>query len=57
MLPTNKALAQTEKSGVKGESQETEAMEMVARWKWQHNVRIGLGLVAWIAGIIALEKS
>ena len=57
MLPTNEALAEMEKGGKQAlEGKEEKAMDKVRTWRAQHMVRIALGAVGWVAGILALEK-
>ena len=56
MLPTNNALAEIEKGGAQAmDGKEEKGLEKVKTWSTQHTVRVALGAVGWVAGIMALE--
>ena len=57
LLQTDKALAEIESNGEEAlKGKEEDALEKVRSWKTHHTVRIVLGAVGWVAGILALES-
>ena len=56
MLPTNEALAEIESVSVEAlKGKEEKALDKVDTWRARHVVRIVLGAVGWVAGVVALE--